>query len=110
MKDFPITETTWARDQPGEPWLDIRLTKDTMDRLWDNINRKQTAQFNHAARQADVQNHITLQQTIKSVYIQDQDNYFYDNVLKQLIEQLYYKDWHNYYNWTKKQVPPAPSR
>jgi len=87
MKEFPITETNWARNQPNEPWLDRRLTKEAMDRLW-----------NDTAEQTIINNKITLQQTIKSEFIQDKDNWFYENVLKELIEYLYYKDWNNYYN------------
>jgi hypothetical protein len=69
-----------------ELWLDTRLTKEAMDHLWDDINGKQTD-----ARK-DLAGNIS-----KSEFIQDKDNWFYENVLKQLTEKLYFREWNNYY-------------
>ena len=78
------------------PWLDLRLTKETMDRLWDNINGKQTDAEKHLAGNIS-----------KSVYIQDKDNWFYENVLKRCAETIYFKDWNIYYNvHVAKSAPP----
>ena len=50
--------------------LDLRLSKEAMDHLWDDIN---------GSKQTDARK--TLAGNIsKSVYIQDKDNWFYENV------------------------------
>ena len=82
---------------PNSPWLDTRLTKEAMDHLWNNINGKQTD-----ARKSLVGN------ISKSEYIEDKDNWFYENVLKELTEHIFYKDWNNYYNvHVTKVIPPT---
>ena len=85
-------------NQPNKPWLEHRLTKEAMDRLWDDINGEQTP----------VDGKISLQQTMRSAFIEDKDNWFYANVLKEFVEYLYYKDWNNYYNVHVAKFVPAP--
>jgi hypothetical protein len=63
------------------PWLDTRLTTEAMDHLWNNINGKQTD-----ARKSLVGN------ISKSEYIEDKDNWFYENVLKRCAETIYLKE------------------
>jgi len=80
----------------NQPWLDIRLTTEAMDYLWDDINGKQT----------DARNQLNGNIS-KSVFIEDKDNWFYENVVKELTEYLYYKDWNNYYSvHITKYLPP----
>ena len=88
---------------PNPPWLDLHLTKEAMDHLWNNINGKQTDAKN------DLAGNIS-----KSEYIEDKDNWFYENVLKRCAEtifssgmSIYFKDWNNYYNvHVAKSAPP----
>ena len=78
------------------PWLDTRLTTEAMDHLWNNINGKQTD-----ARKSLVGN------ISKSEYIEDKDNWFYENVLKRCAETIYFKNWNKYYDvHVAKSVPP----
>jgi hypothetical protein len=78
------------------PWLDLRLTTEAMDHLWNNINGKQLG-----ARKELVGN------ISKSKYIEDKDNWFYENVLERCTETIYFKDWNNYYNvHIAKTIPP----
>jgi len=96
IKESEIEQIVKMNQGENPPWLDLRLTKEAMDYLWDDINGKQLD-----ARK-------TLAGNIsKSMFIQDKDNWFYENVLKECIEYLYYKDWINYYNvHVAKSVPP----
>jgi len=82
---------------PNPPWLDLRLTKEAMDHLWNNINGKQTD-----ATKSLVGN------ISKSAYIEDKDNWFYENVLKECTEMIYFKDWNNYYNVHVAKFAPPP--
>jgi len=79
-------------------WLDSRLTKETMDHLWDIINNspKRNANGNLAGNIS------------KSEYIQNKDNWFYENVLKQFTERLYFREWNNYYNVYIAKDTPFP--
>jgi len=72
------------------PWIDLRLKKEGMDYLWDSINNKQDKQED---ARWDLAGNIS-----KSKFIQDKDNWFYENILKEMAEYVYYKDWSNYYN------------
>ena len=79
-----------------ELWIDTRLTKEAMDHLWDDINGKQGDAKKYLAGNIS-----------KSQYIEDKDNWFYENVLKQLTEKLYFREWNNYYNvHVAKSAPP----
>jgi len=99
MKEEKTEEQTKQKNQqniPNPPWLDLRLTKEAMDYLWDDINGKQTDAKN------DLAGNIS-----KSEYIEDKDNWFYENVLKRCAETIYFKDWNNYYNvHVAKSAPP----
>ncbi len=68
------------------PWLDLRLTKETMDHLWDCINNP-----------TNTQDKDTVETTSKSKHIQDKNNWLYENVLKEVSEHLYFKDWNSYF-------------
>ena len=82
-------------EEQNLPWLDLRLSKEAMDYLWDDINGKQT----------DVRKKLAGNIS-KSVEIQDKNNWFYENVLKHCAETIY-KDWDNYYNvHVAKSAPP----
>jgi len=78
------------------PWLDTMLNKEAMDHLWNCIKgKKEDAKW-------DLAGNIS-----KSEFIQDKDNWFFENVLKGMSEILYYKDWENYYNvHVTKNIPP----
>ena len=79
------------------PWLDIRLTKQAMDHLWDAINGKKT----------DVRENLAGNIS-KSDLIQDKDNLFFENELKAHAERLYYRNWDNYYNVHIMKCVPLP--
>jgi len=72
------------------PWMDVGLSEETMNSLWDNIN-------NASAQEIDANGRLAGNIS-KSKYIQDKDNWFYNNVLKGMAEHLYYKNWVNYYD------------
>jgi len=74
---------------PNPPWLDLRLTKEAMDYLWDDINRTD--------RQANVREESGGPNS-NSFFIEDKDDWFYENVLKKCTETLYFREWSNYYN------------
>ena len=81
------------------PWLDLRLTKEAMDYLWDSINDKQTTAAKDVRPQAG--------NISKSMFIQDKNDWFYKNVLKECTETIYFKDWNTYYNvHVAKSTPP----
>ena len=82
--------------KPELPWIDRRLTKEAMDYLWDDINGKQTDYRKHLAGNIS-----------KSGRIEDKDNWFYENVLKECSEYLYYKEWINYYNVHIAKIKPS---
>jgi len=88
--------TIQQQDTSTPPWLDLRLTKEAMDHLWDDINGKQGDAKKNLAGNIS-----------KSEYIKDKDNWLYENVMKECIEYMYYKDWTNYYNvHVTKSLPP----
>jgi hypothetical protein len=78
------------------PWLDLRLTKEAMDHLWNSSH--------YGDAKETLVGHIS-----RSEYIEDKDNWFYENVLKMCSEKVYFKDWNNYYNVhvTKSAPPPV---
>ena len=98
MKEEKPKQQGNQQNIPNPPWLDLRLTKEAMDYLWDDINGKQTDAKN------DLVGNIS-----KSKYIEDKDNWFYENVLKESAETIYFKEWNNYYNVhvTKSALPPV---
>jgi len=100
MKEEPAGRDGYSPPEfINTPWLDLQLTKGAMDHLWDSINN---SQYEDAGK--------TLAGNIsKSRFIQDKDNWFYENVLKRFAETIHFKDWNNYYNVhiAKSQIPPV---
>lgn len=90
------TEEQMKQSLISPPWIDLHLTTEAMDYLWDDINGKQTDAKN------DLAGNIS-----KSKYIEDKDNWFYENVLTRCAETIYFKDWNNYYDvHVAKSAPP----
>ena len=77
------------------PWLDLRLTQQMMDHLWELINNPIATQD-------------TAETTQKSKHIQDKNNWLYENVLKEVSEHLYFKDWNHYFEVVIKKSKPPP--
>ena len=98
------TEEQKLPNQPW-PWLDLRLTKEAIDHLWEMINQQRPPPEAGSVlqRQASFGGPNN-----KVNYIEDKDNWFYENVLKKLSENLYYKDWNNYYNVQLAKTAPPP--
>ena len=69
-----------------DKWLDLRLTKQTMDHLWNDISEE-----NKDDHSAELAGNISKSETII-----DKDNWFYETVLKKLTERMFYDDWNNY--------------
>jgi hypothetical protein len=61
------------------PWLDLRLTKEAMDHLWNSSH--------YGDAKETLVGHIS-----RSEYIEDKDNWFYENVLKRCAETIYLKE------------------
>ena len=75
--------------QNGKPWEDFYLPKKTMEHLWDSIN-------NISASHKDAKK--TLAGNIsKSNWLEDKDNWFYENVLKEITEYMFFNDSHKNY-------------
>ena len=74
------------------PWLDRRLTKEALNHLWNSINQLNT----------------TTENISRSILIQDKDDWFYENVLKEYSEYIYLSDWNNYYNVVVSKFKPPP--
>ena len=81
-----------------KPWLDMRLSEEVMNHLWDNINHPTQPQVSATETLAG---HVS-----KSVFVQDKDNWFYENVLKEPTEYVYYKEWNNYYEEQIAKIRP----
>ena len=98
MKEEKTEEQTNQQKFRNMPWLDTRLTKEAMDHLWDMINQRP-------------QGPLTMNSigpNNKVYYIEDKNDWFFENVLKECSERLYYKDWNNYYDVHIGQyVPPT---
>ena len=90
----------WRYPQHSEyPWLDYRLSKDVMNHLWECTNNPIPEIKDDMPSLAG--------NISKSTFIQDKDNWFYENVLKGMTDTLYYKLWNNYYETiiTKSKLP-----
>ena len=87
------------------PWLDIRLTKEVMDHLWDMINQQGTQPAAGSVMQKDA-NFAGPNNKVKE--FEDKNDWFFENALKKCSEQLYYKDWSNYYNTYITKIVPSP--
>ena len=76
------------------PWLDAHITEEAMNHLWDMINQSGP----HKAGSV-LQRQTSYGGPNNKVYeIEDKNDWFYENVLKECAERLHYKDWNNYYN------------
>ena len=81
------------------PWLDLRLTEEMMNHLQNAIDNSALKQ-----KRPSLAGNIS-----KSVYIQDKDNWFYENVLKEMSEWMYFKDsWSDYYSRVVTERAPPP--
>jgi hypothetical protein len=82
------------------PWIDQRLSTQAMDHLWESINNPQP--------QKEKDKKTLAGNISKNVFIQDKDNWFYDNVLKKFAEYVFFKDWNNYYETVVAKIVPPP--
>ena len=89
------------------PWIDTRLPKEIMDHLWDCINHSPQEKPTFPNRGAAIQKRLAGNIS-KSIYIQDKNNLFYNNILKEMIEIAFYKDWKNYYERVVAKIKPPP--
>jgi len=98
MKDEGPKKTYKKAEIEDPPWLDMRLTKEAMDHLWDSINNspKKNASSYLAAQNSGAR------------YIQDKDNNFYKNTLLHWSEHLFFKNWNNYYDVLIVKSVPSP--
>ena len=71
------------------PWLDLRLTQQTMNYLWELINNPIDTGIVNKGLAGNIS---------KSNYVQDKDNWFFENVLKQHSEHMFYKQGSSYYD------------
>lgn len=73
-------------------WIDVRLGDKIMKRLWDHINSGKEREETRA-------NSKLAGNISNSWFIEDKDDWFMKNVLKECCEYMYFKDsWYNYYN------------
>ena len=86
--------------QSGDvPWMDFRLSEEVMNYLWGAINHLPEQQLDARKRLAG--------NISKSDYIEDKDDWFYENVLKAFCETMYLENWNNYYKvHILKSIPP----
>ena len=88
-------------EKKDTPWMDVHLTKEVMNYLWDIIN-------NPIQPTTDAKG--TLAGNIsKSEFIKDKDNWFYEKVLKEMSEYLFYKNsWSSYFDVNIAKTKPPP--
>ena len=87
--------------QSGDvPWMDFRLSEEVMNYLWGAINHLPEQQLDARKRLAG--------NISKSDYIEDKDDWFYENVLKAFCETMYLENWNNYYNVCVAKIAPHP--
>ena len=84
--------------------LDVRITEEAMNHLWDMINQSGP----HKAGSV-LQRQTSYGGPNNKVYeIEDKNDWFFENVLKECSERMYYKNWNNYYNvHIAKMMPPT---
>ena len=84
---------------PSMPWLDGKIPEDAMKHLWEIMtNPIQEPLTNPLAGNIS-----------KSVFLQDKDNWFYENVLKEMSEFIYYRDsWSNFFEIQITKKKPSP--
>jgi len=78
--------------------VDVRLAAGEINYLWDSINNspKEDARKKLAGNIS------------KSEFVQDKDNWFYENVLAHWSEHLFFKNWNNYYDVHIARTFPPP--
>ena len=85
--------------QQNPSWLDICLTEEAKEYLWDRINNSE----GEDARK-NLAGNIS-----KSSLIEDKDNWFYENVLKEMTEHMFFKkSWDEYYDVYIAKIKPHP--
>jgi len=85
---------------PPAPWLDTRATEETMDHLWNNIN--------HSVPGDRIKKKLAGN-ILKSYFIQDKDNWLYENVLKSMVEYLWLREsWSHYFDIAVAKQRPVP--
>ena len=105
MKEEKIKE----QKLPNPPWLDLRLTKEVIDHLWEMINQQgpPPSAGSVLQRQASYGGPNNKVNDIVD-FTFGAAEWFFEDVLKKYSEQLYYKDWNNYYNVHIGQSVPPP--
>jgi hypothetical protein len=83
------------------PWWDIKFSKEVINHLWDIVDLQQGP--NPRGVQSSLAGNIS-----KSSYLQDKENWFYKNVLKEMSEAYYCKHWDNYYDIIVSKSKPMP--
>ena len=79
------------------PWLDTRLSQESMDFLWSAISEKNKKYYD-----AELTENIFTSEDIV-----DKDNWFFESSLKKLTEKLFYRNWDIYYKYhIEKETPP----
>ena len=96
-----LTEETQKHFAPPPPWWDMELSNEAIDHLWDIIDLQQ------GPNPTDVQSSLAGNIS-KSSFIQDKENWFYENILKQMSESYYCKSWDNYYDIVVSKSKPMP--
>ena len=64
------------------PWLDFRLTEDMMNHLWNILNNSSTEK---TVAKKDLAGNVS-----KSLFFEDENDWFFTNVLKQCVEMIYF--------------------
>ena len=83
------------------PWLDIRLTKEEMNYLWDIIK---------SAKRKPASDHLAGNIT-QSYYIHDTNDWFFNSALQNPSDTLYFRTWENFSNvHVAKMLPPPTFR
>ena len=92
-----------------EPYLDLQLTEESMNHLWDIINTPAvtTLKVNPYASGKDARSNLAGNIS-KSVYIEDKNNWLFENVLKELAEHIHFSNWNNYYEVMISKSKPPP--
>jgi hypothetical protein len=79
------------------PWLDTRLSQESMNFLWSAISEKNKKYYD-----AELTENIFTSEDIV-----DKDNWFFESSLKELTEKLFYRNWDIYYKYhIEKETPP----
>ncbi|SVB09384.1 uncharacterized protein METZ01_LOCUS162238 [marine metagenome] len=108
LSGFLPKETDGEEEIPYEDggvqncWYDVRLSKEAVNRCWENIEM-----YGEKFAEIDENNHLPSDYR-KSEFIGDEDNWIFENVLKEYSEKMYYEDWKNHYDVhiAKKYPPP----